>query len=97
MLPRLLVIALFLCLPIAIALLSQQLANTVAPPVLSGKVIEVRLGPVRTTARSAADAANGELPQFYVPRSVEQVHSVESPLPGGPDGTAAAPRKEARP
>ncbi|MDO5087428.1 MAG: hypothetical protein Q4D74_07445 [Comamonadaceae bacterium] len=103
MLPRLFIIALFLCLPIAIALLSQLLANKVAPPELSGKVIEVKLGQVRATGRAAADAANGEVPQFYVPRSVKQVHSVdEEPAPAGQDAApaeapAASARKEGQP
>lgn len=99
MLPRLFTIALFLCLPIAIALLSQLLANKVAPPALSGKVIEVKLGQVRATGRASADAVNGEVPQFYVPRSVKQVHSVEEELAADrPAGAPAAPaRKEGQP
>lgn len=88
MVSRLLIIAIFLFLPIAIALLSQMMANTVAAPQLPSTVIEVKLLPTRTSSQGAGDSLDGQV-QSYIARPVEQVGaSNDVAVPAQPDSLA---------
>lgn len=73
MLSRLLVIVFLLFLPIAIALVSQHMARTVAPPMVDNKVVKAEL----RAGRAPQAASAGGLPESYRPRSVKSVHPVE--------------------
>ena len=51
MITRLFIIALFLALPIVIALLSQRMADTVAPPNLPASPLEISLSTSKALKR----------------------------------------------
>lgn len=70
MVSRLLTIGFLLCLPIVIALLSQQMTRTVAPPKLPAAAVEARLLGAPRSSRNAGMAENG-VPQGYVPRAIQ--------------------------
>ncbi|MDO4230789.1 MAG: hypothetical protein Q4D19_01505 [Lautropia sp.] len=77
MISRFFIIALFLLLPIVVALLSQRMASTVEPVVLPSSPIEVKLLPERKSSanRNARPAANddsaNDAPVRYTPRLIE--------------------------
>lgn len=78
MLFRLSVIFVFLALPVVISLLSQQMANTVAAPVLPTSSLEVHLlnekkRPARKEADSREESNGQDAPEIYTPRNLERV------------------------
>ncbi|WP_156300619.1 hypothetical protein [Neisseria sp. 74A18] len=75
MLSRLLIICFLLCLPIAIALLSQQMTRKVEPPKLPSSVVEVKLN-TRQHIR-AERLPDQEVPAFYTPRSVKHINPLD--------------------
>lgn len=77
MISRIFIIALFLLLPIVVALLSQRMASTVQPVVLPATPIEVKLLPERksSSSRNARPSVNddsaNDAPARYTPRLIE--------------------------
>lgn len=77
MLSRLSIIILLLLVPVAIALLSQQIARTVPPPRLSGGIIEVRLRDTDDMSGYGADAVTEiGLPDSYIPRTIKHKYDM---------------------
>ena len=77
MLSRLSIIILLLLVPVAIALLSQQIARTVPPPRLSGGIIEVRLRDTDDMSGHGADAVTEiGLPDSYIPRTIKHKYDM---------------------
>lgn len=76
MLSRLTIICFFLCLPIAIALLSQQMTRTVEPPKLPTNTVEVKLN-ARHQHINSDRLSEQEVPAAYTPRSVKYVSPIE--------------------
>ena len=77
MLSRLSIIILLLLVPVAIALLSQQIARTVPPPRLSGGIIEVRLRDTDDMSGHDADAVTEiGLPDSYIPRTIKHKYDM---------------------
>lgn len=76
MITRLFIIALFLALPIVIALLSQRMADTVAPPNLPASPLEISLSTERTVRRPGASespSAGDDAP--VTPRVIQRAPS----------------------
>lgn len=71
MLSRLFIIGFLLCLPIAIALFSQQITRTVAPPKLPATEQQVKLLGTPRDGRSKADAASNEVTEGYTLRTIK--------------------------
>lgn len=83
MLSRLSIIILLLLIPVAIALLSQQITRTVPPPKLSGGIIEVPLHDTDDMSGHGADAVTEiGLPDSYIPRTIKHKYDM------GPDDEA---------
>lgn len=79
MLSRLLMIGFLLCLPIAVALLSQQATRTIAPPQLPADEVTVKLsGGARARRGGSSDAQGHEVPHEYVPRVVGHVQATDA-------------------
>lgn len=76
-LSRLSIIILLLLIPVAIALLSQQITRTVPPPKLSGGIIEVPLHDTDDMSGHGADAATEiGLPDSYIPRTIKHKYNM---------------------
>ncbi|MDO4795913.1 MAG: hypothetical protein Q4A28_08265 [Brachymonas sp.] len=71
MFSRLLIIGFLLCLPIVIALFSQQITRTVEPPKLPATEQEVRLLSASRSNRSRAEAFGHEVSEGYTLRTIE--------------------------
>ncbi|MDO4769014.1 MAG: hypothetical protein Q4A11_01415 [Brachymonas sp.] len=71
MLARLFIIGFLLCLPIAIALFSQQITRTVAPPKLPTAEQQVKLLGTARNGRSKIEAPNNEVSEGYTLRTIE--------------------------
>lgn len=71
MLARLFIIGFLLCLPIAIALFSQQITRTVAPPKLPTTEQHVKLLGTTRNGRSKTEAPNNEVSEGYTLRTIE--------------------------
>ena len=77
MLSRLSIIILLLLVPVAIALLSLQIARTVTPPRRPGGIIEVRLRDTDDISGHGADAVTEiGLPDSYIPRTIKHKYDM---------------------
>ncbi len=85
MLSRLIIIVLVLCVPLAVALLAQQITREVPAPELSSAVLDIRLDKARKQPL-ADGAAEQEVPLSYTPRSVKHIYPDQYPFSGSAGG-----------
>ncbi|MDO4227738.1 hypothetical protein [Neisseria sp.] len=78
MLSRLIIIVLVLCVPLAVAMLAQQITREVPAPELSSAVLDVQFDKSRKRPL-AADADGQEVPLSYTPRSVKHIYPDQDP------------------
>ncbi len=80
MLSRLIIIVLVLCVPLAVAMLAQQITREVPAPELSSAVLDIRLD--KTRKQQLEEGATGqEVPLSYTPRSVKHIYPDQDPAP----------------
>ncbi|WP_373746333.1 hypothetical protein [Neisseria dentiae] len=93
MLSRLIIIVLVLCVPLAVAMLAQQITREVPAPGLSSAVLDVQFDKSRKQPL-ADNAAGQEVPFSYTPRSVKHIHPDQDSLAGAASGETSEEGKK---